>query len=138
MSDQDRRHPENELRRDNYDDGTQLDLLGPDVIDITDADDGPTLQERFDMFVEANPHVIPEAAKVARFFANRGQYVSIDRVWVELRERLVTTGDSYRLNNDFRAPAARLLMARYQDLDGYFSTRASQVDEPDQPGGITW
>lgn len=88
-----------------------------------------TIPERCEQFHRANPHVLAEAARVARFFLSRGQRPSIDRIWCELRERLVTTGDSFRLNQDYRAFYARLLMATWPEaFDGVFEVRSTPLD----------
>jgi hypothetical protein len=42
---------------------------------------------------------------------------------------LSTRGDEFKLNNDYRAPYARLIMRREPDLDGLFETRRSIADE---------
>lgn len=108
--------------------GEQLTL---DAAPEVDHDPGrsPSLQERFDTWLADNPHVFAEVVRVARHFRDAGDRVSINRVFEELRERLVTVGDRYRLNQDWRAPMARLVMDRCPDLDGYFATRRSQVDD---------
>ena len=42
---------------------------------------------------------------------------------------LTTSDPDYRLNNNFRAFYARLIMLREPDLAGLFDLRASQADE---------
>lgn len=103
------------------------------------------IRARFEYFHEANPAVYDRLAQLARQWAERrpGKQ-SIAMLYEVLRwqEGTSTTGDPFRLNNDFRAHYARLLMDREPDLRDVFETRGGAADpfghrlHPDQ--GALW
>lgn len=82
--------------------------------------------QRWELFAADNPAAVAEVVSTARQLRDSGLRVSIARVWEELRERVHTVGEEYRLDNSLRAPAARALMATYPDLDGVFQTRRTR------------
>ena len=100
-----------------------------------------TLLERFALWIEANPHLPGLAAEVALTQKRRG-YTSgrIGYVWdillyvygvkapSETHANDPETPVVVALNNDYRAPMARLLMDRYPELKGWFRVRRSQAD----------
>jgi len=89
----------------------------------------PSIKERFESFHELNPHVydaLLELAFQARG-AGRKQYgiASLFEVlrWSYLMQ---TQGDEFKLNNDYRAHYARLLMKQEPVLEDFFETREKQ------------
>jgi hypothetical protein len=93
-----------------------------------DAPDGRSLQARFKEFHRDNPEVYLELLKLARK-ARRGgmEKVSIKMLYEVVRwHRLLETTDKiYKLNNNYHAAYARLLMDENQELRGLFETRES-------------
>ena len=85
-----------------------------------------TIQQRFEAFHEANPHVYSRLLLMTRNLHRLGrERVGIATLYEALRyETLTTTGDHYRLNNSFRSHYARLIMETHPDLAGMFLTRA--------------
>lgn len=82
--------------------------------------------EQWHLFKGDNPHVLPEIRCTAVQLLDAGRRCSINRVFEEMRERVHTIGDEYRLNNSFRAPAARDAMATYPELADVFETRQAR------------
>lgn len=85
-----------------------------------------TIAERFADFHARNPQVYAHLVSLARELVALGhERIGIKMLWERLRwsyaER--TTGDDYRLNNDFTALYARLIMAQETDLSGIFELR---------------
>lgn len=90
-----------------------------------------TIRERFDRFHERNPAVYDRLAELARTWAkSRAGRQSIAMLYEVLRWEwgLSTQGDPFKLNNDYRAYYARLLMEREPDLRGVFETRGVGAD----------
>lgn len=63
-----------------------------------------------------NPHLKSAIVDCARQLAGQGRRVTVAVLWEELRTRIHTVGDVYRMNNTWRAPAARWLKATHPDL----------------------
>jgi hypothetical protein len=94
-------------------------------------DDTP--QGRFERFHAENPHVYDELVKAARLYrqqtgnAKCGMTLLVGRVrWVLA---LRTSGDGFRLNNNYAPFYSRLIMAQEPDLAGMFDLRRSYADE---------
>lgn len=88
----------------------------------------PTLDERVDAFVSANPWIVDALAKLARDYVGRGHSkVGIGHLVEVLRwSYAMQTSDphsTFRINNSYRSRLARIVMQRYPDLDGVFETR---------------
>lgn len=89
------------------------------------------IDRQFREFHAANPHVYQKLREIALFVRARGHRrfgvkALFERLrWISLFE---TTGDPYRLNNNYTAYYARLLMAREPALAGLFELRASRAD----------
>lgn len=85
----------------------------------------PTLEQQFEAFVEANPHVMPEMLRLARARIDRGEKrVGAKALWEELRGsiRAQKLGD-WKLNNSFTALAARRLIELEPKLASVIETR---------------
>ena len=86
-------------------------------------------QHEFEEFNAENPQVYEELVALARQLKEFGhsQY-SIKWLWEVLRHRraLETTGNEFKLNNNFTAPYARRIMEQEPDLVDFFVTRRSK------------
>ena len=85
-----------------------------------------SIDERFQEFHRDNPHVYRELAALARKMkaTGRNQY-GIASLFEVLRwhRALETTDQDFKVNNDYRALYARLLMEQEPDLAGFFEIR---------------
>lgn len=92
-----------------------------------------TVSEKFEEFHRANPSVYTTLLRLAREWINStGQHkLGIKTLYERARWELIRdTGDpDFKLNNNFTAYYARLLMAQHPELDGMFDLRASAADE---------
>jgi hypothetical protein len=87
---------------------------------------GDTIEQRFRAFHAANPQVYRELRGMALGIRRRGTTrYGIAGLFEVLRYRysIQTSGDSFKLNNDFRALYARMLMDSEPELAGFFETR---------------
>lgn len=91
-----------------------------------------TLEHRFLEFHAANPHVYDRLVALARQAKRRGrEKLGIAMIYEVVRwEHFMRTDDpeGYRLNNNWRAFYARLIMRREPDLAGIFDTRAQRFE----------
>lgn len=98
----------------------------PQVVEDTDAEvrEG-TIAERAERFHRRNPAVYRFAVSVCRFMQERRiQHYGMKAVWEVMRFKyLETHGDIYKLNNNYTAFYARLIMAQEPDLADFFTTR---------------
>lgn len=85
-----------------------------------------TIQERFEAFHRANPHVYAALKNLALQMLRKGvrQY-GMSGLFEILRWQfaLQTKGEPFKLNNDFRSRYTRLLMQQEPELQGFFETR---------------
>jgi hypothetical protein len=92
-----------------------------------------TIEEAFEEFHSANPHVFTELVKLARRAKERGfvQYGigALYEVFRWERGPTASDDDGYKVNNNFRAIYARKIMAEHPDLAGFFRTRARANEE---------
>lgn len=82
-----------------------------------------------------NPQVYTRLVSLARRLVERGHStIGIGMLFEVLRwHHAMTTNDAasdFKLNNNYRALYARLIMTREGDLDGVFRTRELQGDDP--------
>ncbi len=101
------------------------------------GDGRPTIQQRYEAFRAANPHVFVEMLRLARARLDRGEaFVSVKALWEELRVSLAVIDDvgtpghvadivvePYKLNNDYTAFYARALIAADPRLAGVIQVR---------------
>lgn len=103
-----------------------------DLAPVVPEDDprAGTMLERAVRFHARNPHIYRGAVAICRRLKARGvQHYGIGAIWEVLRfEYVMTFGDIYKLNNNFRAWYAREIMATEPDLAGFFSTRECPND----------
>lgn len=86
-----------------------------------------TIQERFEVFHQQNPHVYAMMLTIIRKLKARGvKRFNIETVWERMRwKRIMDTtreADDYKLNDHYRSRYARLLNEE-PDLLGFFETR---------------
>jgi len=84
------------------------------------------VQRRFEAFHAENPRVYERLVAMARELRARGrERVGIGMLFEVLRweHAISTTGDDFRLNNNFRSRYVRLIERREPDLRGLFETR---------------
>lgn len=87
-----------------------------------------TIRERFEAFHAANPQVFTRLREMAFQRYNAGhEQCGMKRLFEVMRweDGLKTTGDTFKLNNDFTACYARKLMEHETELDGFFETRGT-------------
>lgn len=95
-----------------------------------DLDDAATIQERFEAFHAANPHVYSSLRRLALAARSRGvRRYGIKGLFEQLRWQyaIQTAGDDFRLNNIYSSRYARLLMDNEPGLAGFFETRRLQA-----------
>lgn len=98
--------------------------LAPLVTPATRADD--TIQDRFERFHEANGWVYDALVSLARDYISGGRTrLGIGMLFERLRwdYNRSTTGDPFKLSNDYRSRYSRLIMANEHELEGVFATR---------------
>lgn len=87
---------------------------------------GKTIEQAFLEFHKLNPHVYAKLVRMTRELVDAGNpRVSIKMLFEVLRWQhlLYTTGDDFKLNNNYHALYARLIMINNPDLKGVFQTR---------------
>jgi hypothetical protein len=102
------------------------------LFDVEPVEEPLTLQDRFESFHRQNLNVYIELRKLALEWVDAGHdHCGLSMLFEVLRWQhgLRTSGEKFLLNNDFRAPYARLLMQNEPRLAGLFETRRSVVDE---------
>lgn len=96
-------------------------------------DGGSKMSEEFDRFHRENPRVYQVLVRLAREWIHRtGRHkLGIATLYERTRwEIAITTSDpDYKLNNNWRAYYARLIMLTEPDLDELFDLRRSEADD---------
>ncbi len=90
-----------------------------------------SLQDRFNTFHAENPHVLDTLLSLAQEAHTHGfKRIGIGMLYERARWELSlqTQGDVYRLNNDYRAFYARLIVDADPSLAGLFAMRRSAAD----------
>lgn len=97
-----------------------------------------TIREQFEEFAEANPQVLVALLDLTRELKRRGhERYSMKGLFEVLRHRhaLKTTADDFKLNNNYTAHYARLIMDQYPEFEGFFALRGrgapEVIEEPD-------
>lgn len=88
--------------------------------------EGDSIQQRFERFHEANPHVYRALVGMARDLKHRGRSrIGIGMLYEVLRWHyaMATGGSDFKLNNNYRSRYARLIEAQEADLAGVFEKR---------------
>lgn len=110
-------------------DDSQLGLVfdPPPVVEATvGTTERASIDERFEAFRAAYPEVLEYIRKLAIHAVRAGRTrLGIAQLWEVARWNLWSEAreKGYKLNNDFRAPAARWLMATEPELVDVFETR---------------
>ena len=81
---------------------------------------------RFLQFHLANPHVYDKLVELSVFAKRSGaKKIGIALLFERLRwfSMFETSGDMFKLNNDYRALYARMLMKNEPELHGFFEVR---------------
>jgi hypothetical protein len=113
---------------------TQLQIQFPELLKQTTPATGSyqTPDEAFQTFHANNPQVFRALHSYARQLYDRGvKKFGINALFERLRwDYLVqTTGDAFKLNNNYAPYYARLLVEIDPDLDGFLERRASRADK---------
>lgn len=85
-----------------------------------------TIQQQFEAFHRANPHVYRRLVDMTRQLLDQGhRRVGIGMLFEVLRwEHMTTTSSTpFKLNNTLRSRYARLLVSEHPEWDGVFETR---------------
>jgi hypothetical protein len=117
-------------------------------VHVTDADQlvviGPgeqTLEDNFNRFHAANPHVYAILVKLARRWRRRNPSGScgMKMLYETARWYLDVAGDGepIALNNNYTAFYARLIMEREAGLAGIFATRRQRSVESETGAGVS-
>ena len=89
------------------------------------------LERDFRLFHAANPAVYAELRDLALTLKRRGRrrysIMALINV-VRWQRALQTTGDDYKVNNNYAPCYARLLMSEEPELAGFFEVRTSLAD----------
>lgn len=91
---------------------------------------GP-LQERFEHFHKLNPAVLDAIVRIAKQLKGRGfRQAGMKLIFERLRwlYALQTSGEDYKLNNNYTAFYARLVMHQHPELDGFFKLRKQRIE----------
>jgi len=103
-----------------------------DFLPLVEPDDtGETIEEQFKAFHAANPHIYRLLRALALNYKRAGHNrCGIKMLYEVLRYKsgLYTFGDPYKLNNNFTALYARLLMQREPLLEGFFEVRERRAE----------
>jgi len=119
--------------------GPQLGLFDPAPVYLHQTNDPvtpvtgdyATIQEKFEAFHAANPHVFDAIVGLAFEARSMGvQSYGMKGIFEELRWRyaMQTRGDVFKLNNIFTSRYARLVMDTVPELDGFFEVRELKAD----------
>ena len=102
-------------------------LVLPGLEPLVEPDYAPelTIAERFALFHEANPHVAKALESLAGQWLRRHKRASMKALFERLRweSGLQTHGEAYKLNNNYTAHYARLLIERRPEWADAFETR---------------
>lgn len=85
-----------------------------------------SLDERFQAFHRANPHIYRLLVMYAREARDRGfEHYGMKALWEVVRwnEYVRKTDETFKANNSFTSRYARMIMAQEKDLAGFFETR---------------
>lgn len=96
----------------------QLELALVPLVHV-EYEQGLSIEERFAIFHDANPHVADDLEAIASdWFARGNTRTSLKALYEQLRYQSglrTTTDGGYKLNNDFTALYSRLLIVRHPE-----------------------
>lgn len=88
--------------------------------------------EDFENFHRNNPHVYEVLVRLTRQWVSRfgREHTGIARIYEAARWEIAMSTDdpTFKINNNYKAFYARLIMRREKDLDGLFKLRKSAAD----------
>ena len=90
-----------------------------------------SIQERFELFHEVNPQVLTALEQLTRqFLATGRKQLAIASLFERLRWEYDTrtSGDAFRLNNDFRSRYVRLMIGRHPAWRTVFALRELRAE----------
>lgn len=91
------------------------------------AVEGVSVEERFESFHKANPHVYEALVALASSLKGQGRKTFGMKALFEFLRfsyALQTSGDSYKINNSYAPFYARLIMQNEPQLTGFFNLRS--------------
>ena len=97
-----------------------------EFLPIVPAPQGLTIEESFGLFHHANPHIYRLLRAMALEYKRSGHaHCGMKMLWEALRysSGVQTRGEPYKLNNNYTAMYARLLMRQERELRGFFEVR---------------
>lgn len=91
-----------------------------------------TIDQQFIYFHRANPHIYGNLKALALSAQRKGQTFGIKALfeilrWQYAQVATTTMGEPFKLNNNYTALYARMLMHREPELAGYFETRTRRT-----------
>lgn len=103
-----------------------------------------SLEDDFRQFAEENPHVeqrlVALALDLKRRGYNKGGIGMLFEVlrWQTMMQTSESAAGGFKLNNNYRAFYARLIMSKYPELRGFFEVREQHFPMPDlvAPKGV--
>lgn len=108
----------------------QLALLETHELILPEHVDGETLEQRFRQFHTLNPWIFTALeALTEEYLAGGATRVSINMLTEVLRYRRgQTRGDTYKLNNSYRAFYSRALLQAHPEWDGLIEIRRQRTE----------
>jgi hypothetical protein len=94
----------------------------------------PVLESKFQEYHADNPQVYAKLREYALLAKHSGRKrLGIGALYERLRwySTVEAKGDDFKVNNNYRAYYARLLMKEEPELAGFFETRTSKADDED-------
>ena len=113
-----------------FDDWVMQEVVTPDY------GDGLSLDEQFERWIAANPHVLEEFIRRARALKRQGVARFGAKAIIEgMRyDRAIRTGgDTFKLNNNYTSRLVRRALERAPDLEGFFELRALRSSDVQRP-----
>ena len=101
-----------------------------EFLPIVPAESGLTIEESFGLFHQANPHIYRLLRQMALEYKLSGHArCGMKMLWEALRysSGVQTRGEPYKLNNNYTALYARLLMRQERQLRGFFEVRGRRA-----------
>jgi len=84
-----------------------------------------TPHQKCERWLRENPHIYDEIVRLAREVKRAGERTGMKAIFERIRwdVKIRSLGDKWKMNNDYTAPTARIVMEREPDLEGFFATR---------------
>ena len=105
-----------------------MDLGGQQMV-IEEFEAGMALADKAKQWVHQNRSAWADMEHQAAMYVSQGRRFSIAKLAEDARaSRRLKGVDEFALNNDLRAPMARMLIKKHPDWAPYIETRESKVD----------